>query len=349
VAARPRSRRPAPAPAKPGGPAWFEAEVPLGTAAGNAIRRLVHRARYSWPVCLLLALGTSAALTGWRARIPSQSEVTVVLRAIEGTVGGSEADLGTGALRGYITNVVFTTAHLVDLMKKRFPAVEQQDPTTVADNVREQTYLSIQGHDLVEDFKPEDMPRSARITLTFRGGDPQATLTLARDLADLVVSSTLERRRQSAERNLAAATQEMTGAQATAASVSAANLREQDPRVRTAQLRLHVAGLDNTTAQLDARAAEEQQALRFETVDAGSLPRRASRRVLLENFVLTFLGTLVAVGLLAGAFDPRVLDTEDLTALGLPPLGHVPALPGGALARQRPDRPSVGEPSAPRV
>jgi hypothetical protein len=68
--------------------------------------------------------------------------------------------------------------------------------------------------------------------------------------------------------------------------------------------------------------------LRFELVDPGQYPGDQFRSPLslIVSALLAFPGALLAAALLAGAFDPRVLDSQDLMAMGVVVLGRVDAV-----------------------
>ncbi|HTA18876.1 MAG TPA: hypothetical protein VK989_06265, partial [Polyangia bacterium] len=101
-----------------------------------------------------------------------------------------------------------------------------------------------------------------------------------------------------------------------------------DVRVRIARERLLAAQAAEAAANFSATAASEHQVLRFDVIDGGVMPTPIDRRDELTTMFITVLAVgLATIWLLAGAFDPRVLDAVDLVALGAPVLGHVPALP----------------------
>jgi hypothetical protein len=115
-------------------------------------------------------------------------------------------------------------------------------------------------------------------------------------------------------------------------------------------------------AHLGVRAAEEQQALRFDLVDPGRIPPVVTREAVVVGGIATFALALLAGCLVAGAWDPRVVAIGDLSALGIPALGRLPVLPdvpgpdrppagpAGQADREAQDPPSPpGDDSGPRV
>jgi hypothetical protein len=86
----------------------------------------------------------------------------------------------------------------------------------------------------------------------------------------------------------------------------------------------------DVAAQLALRAVAERQTLRLNVVSPGRKPERVDRTTtLVTGFVTMLLVMLLLTALLAGAFDPRVLEAEDLVQSGLGLLGRFPALPAG--------------------
>ena len=58
------------------------------------------------------------------------------------------------------------------------------------------------------------------------------------------------------------------------------------------------------------------------------MPTLATKEALVSDGLVTLALTLLAACLLAGAFDPRVIDAGDVTGLGVPLLGRLPLRPG---------------------
>jgi hypothetical protein len=83
----------------------------------------------------------------------------------------------------------------------------------------------------------------------------------------------------------------------------------------------------DVAAQLALRAALARQTLRFDVGALGRKPEAINRAMALASgFVTMLFIMLAAAALLAGAFDPRVLEAEDLASSGLGVLGRFPRL-----------------------
>jgi hypothetical protein len=80
-------------------------------------------------------------------------------------------------------------------------------------------------------------------------------------------------------------------------------------------------------ARLAKSADRHRQTLAFDLVDAGRLPQPPSSTAVAAGVAGRLVVGFLAGLLLAGAFDPRVLDRDDVVELGLVPLGRTPRLP----------------------
>ena len=331
---------------------WFEEEAPLAASSRLVSTRIGRRALVSWPRSVALALLVGAALTLWRSRAPSSYEVTVVLMVsdggLQGAGSGASAEVGLGALRTFVSDRAFSSSRLIELMGRHpdlFPALAK-DPVMALTDLRERMDTDIADNDFVEERGSGDPPRSARISLSFRASSPEAAWIGAHELADLLIGSTRARERALLEQEERAAAIALEQAQADLQALTRVPGSGPDPTLVTVRERVRVAEQLHATAQIALRASLEQQALRLELVNPGRLPDKINRTATLATtFLLAFFITLAASWLLAGAFDPRVLDGEDLTAMGIPLLGETVALPAGAPGRKGRTR----GPRAPRV
>ena len=314
---------------------WFEEEPPLGAATTGAIRRLARRATATWPLWVGVAVAGSVALTVWRVRHVPLYEVTVVLRVSEGGVRTPGAEVAAGLLRARVNELAFTRARLTELAGRRPAAFKGMapDPESLPDEIRRRTDVVITDDDFIEDRDPTDPPRSARIALSYRAATPEVAWTVAHDLAELIIGSTLSGQREAITRVEAAAESALDEAKAEPPAEGPSGLgpvlpEGSGPAAIRARLRASEQGV--AEAQLSLHAAEEQQTLRFEMVNPGRIPTPPTMSSRLAGGVEALIVALLAAGLLAGAFDPRVLDKEDVGSLGLVPLGHLPQLPVAA-------------------
>ena len=167
---------------------------------------------------------------------------------------------------------------------KRYPR-EFPDLATDAgeavESVRKALDVTVSDVALLEDRLPDDPPRTARIGITYTAGTPEQALTMARELANLVVSSTLRREDVTAQNDQAAATallgrsEKLFDQTADESSTAAAGnsiteaLRAQ-ARAESARQNLRAAVAAATNARLATRAqrgAREPALRRWSTPD----------------------------------------------------------------------------------
>jgi hypothetical protein len=325
----------------PSSATWLDEEVPLGPAFRRLVGRLLRRGRASWILWAPLALVIST-LVSVRASRHVSYEATVVLRASEGRVRAPGADLSMATLRGYVHDWAFTSDRLLALMARyprNFPDAATE-PADAVEEMRKATDVTVTAVEVIEERMPDDPPLSARIEVTYHAGTPEVAVTVARELAQLVVNASLRREHEALAREEAGAAALLGKAEGSfGAAARQLSADSEDPADSTAQLAraqrraeaardgLRAAVAAATSAQLATKANEESESLRFDLVDPGRLPPRRSRAVLVRDLLGVLLVTLLVGCLVAGAFDPRILDRRDLSAVGLTVLGEVPALP----------------------
>jgi hypothetical protein len=302
----------------------------LGRAGWRAARRLARRSRASWPLWLGAALLVSGGLTARRAWAPLRYEVTTVLRVSEGTLDASGSNLNGGALRAHVNERAFKSEHLTGVMKRHpewFGGLAV-DPEQAVAGFRAAMDVSFSENGFIEDRGPGDPPRAARIAVTFRARSPEASWTIAHELDELVIGSALEGQRADLEREAAAAADLLRRAQEDLGRAVREDPTGNDPRVRAARERWRKAQAAAAAATMEQHAATAQQALHFELVDPGRKPEdQKDLEPLVTRFIVSFLAAILAGWLLAGAFDPRVLDADDVEMVGVSVLGRLPLLP----------------------
>lgn len=324
---------------------WLGEEAPLGTTFVLLVGRLLRRGMASWFLWAPVVIAISAVSAVRAARRVSY-DATVVLGAIEGNVRTGAEELTAGALRSYVREWAFSGDHLLELVKRHpheFPDAAT-DPTEAVESLRKATDVTVSDLAFLEDRLPDDPPRTARISITYTAGTPEQALTIARDLANMVVTSTLRREDVAAAQDQAGAaavlgksealfqqTAEESSVAAGGNSVTEA-LRAQ-ARAEAARQNLRAAVAAATNARLATHANEQHESLRFELVDAGRLPPLRTTSAFVSNAAGLLMLALFGTCLFAGAFDPRVLDRGDVTGVGLTVLAEAPPLPAGRAKR----------------
>ena len=306
---------------------WLEEEVPLGRSFRTQGGRLLRRGRASWFLWVPLALVIGAGMARSSARHTAYF-AEVVLRATAGRPEtAADSDAGLGRLRSYVRDWVFTGDHLLEVMarhRREFPGAATR-PSEAIESMRGATEVTIVSSDFIEDRASDDPRPSARITVTYAAATPELALTMARELATLVVSSALHRENEIAEHAEAAAA---TALKQSETSLEAALQTGANAPADLALGSLRAAVAASTAARLANPAGEENGMLRFNVVDWGQPPPLRSKALFAEEMIVMFSVALFVSWLLAGAFDPRILDRTDLTDTGLTVLGQVPRLPG---------------------
>ncbi len=313
---------------------WFDQEAPLGPTLRRMLGRLLRRGRASWFIWAPLALLVSVIATVRTAR-NALYEATVVLRVSESSVEVPGSEVAAGTLRGYVKDRALTFRHLQEVLERYprdFPKV-RKDPATAVDDMREETDVLISQNDFVEDRGPGDGPRSARIAVNFRFRDPEVALTVARDLSELIVRSATGLDAAEIARERVAAATALKNAENQIDSVIAAGSAEPGAdelmrkRSMLARERLHAAVAAATNATVAERASEEKEVLHFDVIDPGRVPPLQSRGYLAARMLGVLAVGLLVCCLIAGAFDPRILDRADLTAAGVAVISEAPPLP----------------------
>ena len=336
-------------------PDWFDQEPRPSATIAKVGRRLFQRGTASWRLWVAVALVGSGGYALYKASTPPAFEVTAVLRVSEGQVSQQGVNLGRGKLRGYVNDLSFTAPNLLKVMSAHPKAFKRAatDPVFAVQSFRENMTVEISENDFVEERGSDDPPRSARMVISYKGPDPELTWQVTQELAELVIGATMGGQRAALEAELQVATAEVTR---TAAVVNELEHQQQvagpNQPLAQARQRLLTAQQRADDASIALRALGQQHVLRFEIVDKGRVPPRPDPvQVGLRTFVVTALLALLAGWMLAGAFDPRVLDETDVTDLWLPVLGRLPVLPelpGGREEKPEPRADTGGVPN-PRV
>ncbi|HEX3903412.1 MAG TPA: hypothetical protein VH853_11230 [Polyangia bacterium] len=325
-----------------GAETWLANEPPLGPALRGRLARLIRRGLASWYVWIPLAVGVSFVVAVKSVRRRS-FEATVILRVTEGDVRSAGIDLGAGVLRTYVDARAFTSQNLIELMSRHPRAFSdlRSEPAESIQAIRSGIELAISDNDFVEDRGRDDPPRSARISITYHAGEPALALAVARELAELVVASTLSLEKQALARAQTATASALDKAEAQFDTQSERRqqqdgdgpLRGDDALAELAQGRVRAMVALAADARLANRAVEEKQTLQFDMVDMGRLPPTGTKAFFLQELAVTLGLTLLGGLFLAGGFDPRILDRIDLAAVGLRALAETPALPRRRQAR----------------
>jgi hypothetical protein len=328
---------------------WLDDEQPLLTVAYQQARRMFVRARRRFLFTLGLALALAAMIFAVQARRLKLYEAQVGLLITEGAFATDGSPRPRGELRAFINNVIFVTARLQSLISKHdlVRRLGGADKTDTAARLRKLVEVNIWNDDFIGYRQRDDRPRSARVTIAFSAPDAALALAVARDLGELVAETQTAR-----ESDVAAARVAGLRAIAKSAATRAASQKEQFDREdadapgqqkRHLDLRLRQlakaakaardasreAAANLFDAELQARDLRSSARL-VQVVDPG-VPlwhTVSSRERLTRQAVVSLLLAIFLAAILVGAFDPMVLDEQDLRRVGLRPLGRVPVCSG---------------------
>lgn len=341
---------------RPGiGDGWFESEEPTRLGMVTELQRVRRRMGVRPLPVILLALVITAGVTYKIATKPRIYEADVVLALTEGTMSTSKRSIPFGELRGYVFEVLLPDAKLIALAEKRnlHRLRKKFGDQYAVTELRDQINIAVWKNSFMYYAEGDANARkSARIGLTVTEGDPDLAYDLAHDLASIVIESHEEQRRKVSDR-LAQEVKQMRetmmarlGEVETAISVkqtAAVEASAAGKQGLAAALQVDLSALagerKNLTSQLAAIAqmpelfADQNTRAGLDTTLAVVEERRPERQesslfTLIIVAVVVGIGALIGSALFLGAFDARVHDTDDVSRLGLPVLGHVPGFAG---------------------
>jgi hypothetical protein len=309
---------------------WYDVEGPLSQRSGFEIARVLRRAVSSWPLWVGFALLLGALVARSRAHKQFVYEASVSLQVREGNVGDKNNLLSLGELRDQIDELAFSRERLAPILRKHQIRLDDSGPIDSPEAIaafRSLMTITLSENDFIEDDQSSESRRSARVEVTYSSTDNVRAHKVARDIADLIANSGLERQKKILEAE-AMVTREIFQH----ASDDLARIRRESSgdwtRLKPAVERFAEAQKAKAAAALALNALSGRQALGFEIVDPGRVPPLVNRReVMINGFFSTVVIVLLAGCLLAGVFDPRVIDVDDLNQLGVEVLGRLPAVP----------------------
>jgi len=334
---------------------WFQSEESTRIAMVSELQRIKRRTKVRpWPVLLLAALIT-AGITHKFATKPVMLEASVTLALAEGEMASRYNNVPVDQLRQYVTTVLLPDNKLLEVIEKynlsrlrktlgpQFAIEELRGNLTV--NIWKNSFISFDSDD-------EHSRRSARIGLSVADTDPDRAFDVAHDLASIVMQTLAKQRQKLADQISGQVDQLRAQINAKIAVLNDeihAKQAELDKTIRAGRPELTgVLRIDLTALDLELKSHEERlnqiassndelsSAISAAGLDLGFTiveeyrppsPTRSSFVLILIASVIG-AGALLASALVLGAFDSRVHDSDDVTRLGLPVLGHVPGFAG---------------------
>jgi hypothetical protein len=248
-----------------------------------------------------------------------------VLRVIEDDRDARNMPRPPAELATYVREAIFTSEPLFELIRRHdlYPSLMRKNPRAALDSFREDIAIDVYKNFFVEQRQPGDLPRSARLSVSYRAKDRPLALAVTRELGAVIEEHELRTRRAQADDASASANETRDLAQRAVQARSEQVLQKQaeirgtaspDPELQVElvslfgslgvlEKRAHVA--ERRAASLDLGAAFERRGigLRFEVVEDAELPSaRAQRRLDILLASGAFLLGLPLLTLAVGAF-----------------------------------------------
>lgn len=337
------------------GDQWYESEEPTRLGLISELQRIRRRTAVHPIPVLALAMFITAAVTYRIATKPRIYEADVVLALDEGAVEAKRTSIPFDQLKEYVESVLLPDAKLLALIEKRnlHRLRRKLGDQWAVQELRDQVEIEIWKNSFVH-YHMDDQyaQKSARIGLTVLENDPELAFDIAHDLASIVIQSHEEQRRKVADqlaREVKMMRETMSSrladveAAITVKQAAAANFRKAGKEGLAAALAVDLTALAAEQKHLEAELkliATSPEAFADRSTRAGldttitvveerrPKPYEQSAFVLIMIVVVVGTGALIGSAVFIGAFDSRVHDTDDVTRLGLPVLGHVPGFPG---------------------
>ena len=334
---------------------WQEEE--LGWAhAKLEIRCVTNRLRRRWPVVLTLAILATLLLVGHQSRKPQLYRSRVLMRVSETDFDPNSAPPTSRQLRNYLSDTALSRGVLLAVMEqyKISPKGRRQNEALALEEFRDLIRIQVHQNHFGRARRRNDPPRSARISIDYRGDDSETTLAVVRDLGDLVVSHQTTERQEAAKQTATWAGNMMSGVRdelyrtrgkEVKLRLQLRNLQAREKAAIQVQLHRLLFVIDELERRVDLFAERsgrlqlrrdfegEAAGMRFEMVDRGrqSMPMFSKGQRLFMLGTVAFFMVFPGVTLAFGVFDTRLRDVDSLRRLGIEPFGHVPPFPGDAV------------------
>jgi hypothetical protein len=317
-----------------------------GVAQGT---RLLRRALRRPLLTLAVALLAATALFALQLRRPRVFAARAELLLRENSLSTDRTRLSRADLRSFVETVALTSSRLMDLMEQHglFRPEAARSPVLALAEMRKSIEVDIVQDYFAEDRLERTALRSARIVITFSGGDPEEAMVVVRDLGRLVARAELGRHAEKArgQADLASAAvvearKQVTRTQAELAALGAAGTGGSSKiaagrQVKMAFLRAWLGKLERGQVELEQEQARLELAAAAEDKQAGTrvhwaslqsenqAPRDDARWLRRKAATAGAIGLLLAL-LLVGAFNPRLYDADDVRRAGGLWLGTLP-------------------------
>ena len=344
---------------------WYAAEEDVHSWRRELLR-LKRRARARLPLTLVCSVVVTAAAVWFISGRNPPAESRVLIRVTESQLLRQDSPLTTGDLSAYLYDAAFTNQNLMTIIEKHdlYPLARARGDSVAVETMKWYTDIDVYRNYFLIARAYNDPVRSVRVAIKFQHDDPEISIAVTRDLAQLVIDT--ESNRRSGESGKLA---ELAGAALDRASetferrrfdladrqraLAEAKKRGDEDRVASLQVEIQRLGKEinvNTQSVRHARESKRRADLQY-AMDQGGVglifqivderppppppdPRAmAIRTAMLALACFLLVLPLCAVGI--GAFDQRLHDREDVQRLGLPVVGHVPSFEGDRVGSMR--------------
>jgi hypothetical protein len=347
------------------GEPWVSDEARMGFVARQVFARAMRRPARM----LILALAIMTAYVALRVRDVPSYTATLYFHLVEGDLTDpNNAPRPLRAIREHIANVALSRTRVLALMKKYHmsPAFLRRDPVAATDSFRDDLDIRVSRNYFLYDRARGDAPRSADVSISIAGSDPERTRAMVHDIGDAILkeqsaqrTDRLDRARDLFRGQLDVARLDTKTLQdtvdrlwleaATADPLAAIRIRAQIAALQAATKgsidRAFVLERRSAAVAFSAAAEGQKLGLQFDLVDesvVASAPPLTPFQ-LVRRAGIVFLLALLLTAPVVGAFDDRIYAREDLRAAGLPLFGALPRFPGddAGAYRTRPRRKGV--------
>lgn len=336
-------------------PDWYASEQPTRVGMVAELQRIRRRTGVRPLPVIALAILITAGVTWKFAMKPRLYTADVVLAMREGVFGNErDSTIPFDQLKEYVSNVLLPDTELLKIIEKRLPGrVDRVGKPFALESFRDKLEIFIWKNSFAYyDDEDADARKSARIGLEVSDEDPDVAYDIAMDLARVAIDTHDAQRKkvtsmlagelakfreglvikldeldaELAQKEDALIKAKRAGDNQIAATlvVDIANLTQ--TRKRRAQ---QVKEVDSSPDMFADEVTEAKLDITIAVVDQVR-PERVEQSGLILGMIIAVIGTgaLLGAALVLGAFDSRVHDTDDVTRLGLPVLGHVPGFHG---------------------
>ncbi|HTJ44580.1 MAG TPA: hypothetical protein VL463_20890 [Kofleriaceae bacterium] len=343
--------------------AWYQDEEPWGRSLIDELRRLLRRAKARLPITLLIAVVLTFLVVQKVAKKPPVNIAHVVIAVSEGDLASGRDPIPMREMQEYVQSALLPDEKLKALIEKRdlFPLRKKLGMPFALAELRDMLEVTVYRNYFVAETYDPNLRRTARIEIAVAHADGRVAFDIAKDVADIIVTSSDEVQDAAAAQLVASANNVVEHAQETARSLDAElaakqlALAEAERLGKTglaASLRGELRLLDREVRDNDRNLQILQTGVLFDRTEAAAMAAGLDLRLEIVSerqplpdvgrtqrlYIITFIVFILMLpvaGVAVGAFDLRVHDTGDVTRLGFTSLGHLPGFAGDRIGSLR--------------